>query len=619
MSSDDLNAQIIGPALAGQLERMQTQCIECPKCSAQCAFLEAYGSPKQIAAAYDPTDITHLTLPFLCSLCDLCTAVCPMELTPGKMFLEMRREAVARGAAPLGEHKGIMAYENRGVSARYSWYSLPKDCTCVFFPGCTFSGTRMDTTIALYAHLRAKIPNMGIVLDCCTKPSHDLGRSDYFDAMFGEMKTWLMDQGINEIMVVCPNCHKVFKTYGTPLKVTSVYEFLVEKGLPSGDLKTCGISGDFKTTTIHDPCVLRHEPAIQQAVRKLAATGPFTMTEMPHSKAETLCCGEGGTVGAVSPKFSEAWSDLRKAETGSRRLLTYCAGCAGMLNRKIPTDHILDAVFFPEAVVAGKRKTTPPPFTYLNRLRLKRHLQKKYPAQVTRERNFKPPPAVSGAKTGKWLKFLVLAIMAGGIAGIHFSGLLQRFDAETLRQTVAAYGFSAPVIYMLIYAVAPALFLPGLPITLAGGILFGPLWGVVYSITGATAGACVAFLIARYVAGDWARAKLTSPRWRKLNQNVEKNGWKIVAFTRLVPLFPFNLLNYAFGLTPIKFWPYAVTSFFSMLPACIAFIVFSSSLVDLVKGRVSIELIVGIILIVAVSLMPMAIKKIRRRQFGELE
>jgi len=205
------------------------------------------------------------------------------------------------------------------------------------------------------------------------------------------------------------------------------------------------------------------------------------------------------------------------------------------------------------------------------------------------------------------------------IAGIRLSGILEHFDSETLRQSVASLGPLAPVAYMLLYTLAPALFLPGLPVTLVGGIVFGPFWGVIYSIIGATAGACVAFLISRYVARDWISTKLTGPRWRQLDRSVEKNGWKIVAFTRLVPLFPFNLLNYAFGLTPIKFIPYAITSFICMLPACIAFIVFSSSLLDLLKGKISPAFLVGILLIVLVSLIPFLVRKLKPVQRKNLK
>jgi uncharacterized membrane protein YdjX (TVP38/TMEM64 family) len=167
---------------------------------------------------------------------------------------------------------------------------------------------------------------------------------------------------------------------------------------------------------------------------------------------------------------------------------------------------------------------------------------------------------------------------------------------------------------MLIYTIAPALLLPGLPITIVGGILFGPFWGVIYTITSATLGACVAFLVARYIARDWVEGKLVSPRWRRLDQGVTDHGWKVVAFTRLIPLFPFNLLNYAFGLTRIKFLHYAITTFLCMLPACIAFIVFSSSLLDVIRGRISPAFIAGLGLIILVSLIPLFYKRYKSKK-----
>lgn len=618
MSSNSDRARPLRPELEKQMSLVTDMCIDCPKCVAQCAFLKKYGTPKAIAAAYDPSDISWLTLPFECSLCDLCAPVCPVNLVPGAMFLEMRREAVDRDVAPLAAHKGIMAYERRGMSKTYSWYSLPENCHTVFFPGCTFAGTRMDTTIALYEYIQTRIPELGIVLDCCGKPSHDLGRDDIFQEVFAEMKNWLMEHGVNTIIVACPNCYMVLKTYGDPITATTIYEFLCEHGLPaSSSADTAGIPK--KMVSIHDPCVLRNESAIQTAVRDLAAAAGFSITEMAHSRDKTLCCGEGGAVGFVAPALASAWGDLRRSEAGNRPLLTCCAGCAGFLNRKIPTDHILDAIVHTEAVAAGKRKATKAPLTYLNRIRLKRYLQKHHAGAVTRERDFSPVSGKTGNRGGNIVKIIILILIAAAIAGIRFAGIQDHFDAETLRGAVASLGPLAPAAYILLYTIAPSLFLPGLPITIVGGILFGPVWGVVYTISGATAGACLAFLISRYVARDWIQARLTGPRWRQLDQNVAKNGWKIVAFTRLVPLFPFNLLNYAFGLTPINFLPYAVTTFFGMLPACIAFIVFSSSLLDLFKGNISPGLIIGILLIIAVSLIPVLIRKFKPGRADDLE
>jgi uncharacterized membrane protein YdjX (TVP38/TMEM64 family) len=199
------------------------------------------------------------------------------------------------------------------------------------------------------------------------------------------------------------------------------------------------------------------------------------------------------------------------------------------------------------------------------------------------------------------------------------SGAAGYLQQDKLRELIAAYGALAPAIYILIYSLAPVLFLPGLPITIAGGIMFGPFWGVVYTITGATIGASLAFLTARYVARDWVAAKLTGPKWEKLDSEVARHDWKVVAFTRLIPAFPFNLLNYAFGLTKVPFAHYVIATFVCMLPACIAFIVFSSSILDLVRGNISPASLLGIGLIVLVSLIPVLYRRFRKPQAAEME
>jgi uncharacterized membrane protein YdjX (TVP38/TMEM64 family) len=259
-------------------------------------------------------------------------------------------------------------------------------------------------------------------------------------------------------------------------------------------------------------------------------------------------------------------------------------------------------MFEPGETMSGKVKVAKAPFTYLNRLKLKQYFKKTINGGVARERTF--TVRKESGKVAMLRRITLILLITAAIVAVQFTGMTQYLEQDTLRALIQGYGSWAPVIYMLFYSVAPALFLPGLPLTIAGGVLFGPLWGVIYTISSATAGACVAFLVSRYIAREWVEKKLRSPRWRLLDEGVEKHGWKIVAFTRLVPLFPFNLLNYAFGLTKIKFIHYAVTTFICMLPACIAFIVFSSSLLDILKGKVSPAFIVGLSLVILVSLIP---------------
>ena len=143
-------------------------------------------------------------------------------------------------------------------------------------------------------------------------------------------------------------------------------------------------------------------------------------------------------------------------------------------------------------------------------------------------------------------------------------------DAAALDAWLRQAGAWGPAFYIGVYVLATVLFLPGALLTLAGGALFGPIWGTFYSLTGATIGATAAFAIARYVASDWA-ARRAGPRARRLIDGVEKEGWRFVAFVRLVPLLPFNLLNYALGLTRIRLLHYALASYVFMLPGALAY------------------------------------------------
>lgn len=144
------------------------------------------------------------------------------------------------------------------------------------------------------------------------------------------------------------------------------------------------------------------------------------------------------------------------------------------------------------------------------------------------------------------------------------------FSQEALQQWLTDAGAWAPLAFVAIYAAATVLFLPGSVLTLAAGALFGIVGGALYALAGATLGAVLAFLIARHVAGDWV-AKKAGGWLKQLIEGVEAEGWRFVAFVRLVPLFPFNVVNYALGLTRIPLGAYALASAVCMLPGAFAY------------------------------------------------
>ena len=146
----------------------------------------------------------------------------------------------------------------------------------------------------------------------------------------------------------------------------------------------------------------------------------------------------------------------------------------------------------------------------------------------------------------------------------------ERLSVAALQSWVQNAGVAAPLAFMALYALAAVLFLPGLAFAIAGGALFGPVWGTFYGLTGGTLGATLAFLVARYLASDWVSRK-AGGRLGQLIQGVEAEGWRFVAFVRLVPLFPFNLLNYALGLTRIRLLHFVIATYICMLPGGFAY------------------------------------------------
>ncbi|HEV2548899.1 MAG TPA: VTT domain-containing protein [Stellaceae bacterium] len=185
---------------------------------------------------------------------------------------------------------------------------------------------------------------------------------------------------------------------------------------------------------------------------------------------------------------------------------------------------------------------------------------------------------------------------------------------------VGALGAWAPLAYIGLYVVATILFLPGSVLGLAGGALFGPVWGAVYTLLAATAGATLAFLTARYVASDWV-ARKAGGRLKRLIEGVDAEGWRFVAFVRLVPLFPFNLLNYALGLTRIRPLDYIVASFVCMAPGTIAYTYLGYAGREALAGGEGIvqKGLLALGLFAAVAFLPRLVRRLRRGQAGEAQ
>jgi len=154
---------------------------------------------------------------------------------------------------------------------------------------------------------------------------------------------------------------------------------------------------------------------------------------------------------------------------------------------------------------------------------------------------------------------------------------------QDILKWIESLGYIGGVAFIAIYILSTIAFIPATILTLGAGVVFGVVWGSLYVFVGATLGAIAAFLIGRYLARDWVGKKIAgNQKFVAIDQAVAHSGFKIVLLTRLSPLFPFNLLNYAFGITGVSFKEYALASI-GMLPATVMYVYIGSLAGDVAR------------------------------------
>lgn len=183
-----------------------------------------------------------------------------------------------------------------------------------------------------------------------------------------------------------------------------------------------------------------------------------------------------------------------------------------------------------------------------------------------------------------WLKIIFL-IASALLLIVFFQHLSIQVRVSTFVQStllwVKMLGAIGAIAFIVIYNVATVLFIPASLLTLGGGAIYGLVWGSVYVFVAATLGATFAFLIGRYFARNWVSEKINkNVTFRAIDEAVAIDGFKIVLLTRLSPIFPFNMLNYVFGVTRVALKDYVLGSI-GMIPATIMYVYLGSLLGDI--------------------------------------
>jgi Fe-S oxidoreductase len=325
------------------------ECSSCTQCGTVCPFLEEYGSPEDIIA-------NRPQLAFLCTNCTGCDKRCPLELSPSEALFATKQKLIAEQRVPVKAAKaikGAASFADRSHKAPFLRYDSAR---VGFWPGCSLAGTSPEATQATRELLGSILgEEVGLVLDCCYDPLYQMGDTGPVEEACGRIAERLREAGIEQLIVGCVNCRKVFARYMDQVDVSHVIEVLPEdilKSVPEEDLY------------LHHPCPVYYVEGIGE---KIASILGYSMIEAVDEQKIPACCGYGGSLNTQDEELSIKFTERVTMAAYGASIVTSCMGCNNMFNKKgTPTYHILELI----TGVEPKKKAVGSARKWANRLRL---------------------------------------------------------------------------------------------------------------------------------------------------------------------------------------------------------------------------------------------------------
>lgn len=211
----------------------------------------------------------------------------------------------------------------------------------------------------------------------------------------------------------------------------------------------------------------------------------------------------------------------------------------------------------------------------------------------------------------KWLLILALASIIAGLLIDFVVGQAISLEPERIGDWLDGLGFWAPAIYMIILALAVVISpIPSVPLDIAAGLAFGLLWGVVYTLIGAEVGGLIAFGLARWLGRPWLARRLPAGAMSRIDDLAERLGGRALLVMRLLPVFNFDWVSYAAGLTTISTRVFAAATFVGMIPPVIAIVAVGATLPT--RPALSAAIFGGLVLMVFVPILFALLPKRRR-------
>jgi uncharacterized membrane protein YdjX (TVP38/TMEM64 family) len=219
-----------------------------------------------------------------------------------------------------------------------------------------------------------------------------------------------------------------------------------------------------------------------------------------------------------------------------------------------------------------------------------------------------------------WYKLLAIVLLAALIVGLfRFTALdASQFTPTNIKQFILSFGALAPIIFVVLYAArAVILVIPVGVMSLAGGLAFGKWWGTLLILLGATLGSCLSFLTARYFGRGFIESLgwLHKGRVKQFDEKAAENGFKLILFIRLVPLFQYDAVNFGAGLSKIRLRDFALASLIGMIPGGFINAVLGSSLEDIV----SVQFFAALGAFILLALVPLIYRRIKRPRAAQAE
>ncbi|MGE5628847.1 MAG: (Fe-S)-binding protein [Solirubrobacterales bacterium] len=346
-------------------EDLLKDCIGCKACTKDCSMLREYcSSPKELIE--NPMENK---IPFSCNLCDKCEEVCPKDINIGKIFMKSRRKIskLNNGKSPFKAHRAVHFHQELGFSGFFSMSSGKTASKSVFLPGCSLSAYNPELVIETYRYLKTKNPDIGLILQCCGKPTESIGEEENFKKKYKLLEEMIDKTGATEVITACQSCYKLIKENSPNYKVTSLWTFIAEKGVPD-IAKNIGSASDI-IFSIQDSCPTRYDIEIQDSVRHIIKELGYKFQESELKGEKISCCGMGGMVMTVDKGLFKKIASNTANSLKHEHVITYCASCrdAMVLSDK-KSIHILELIFNKELCFYGINKTW---VNWMNRYRLK--------------------------------------------------------------------------------------------------------------------------------------------------------------------------------------------------------------------------------------------------------